>query len=327
MRKGRPCGSSAAPRSGHCHVQRDEWVASAPDPWLPEVASVALVADVERPPLPSSERSYPRACSRECSGVREQSCSSACGSPSATRPDRIVGFSFIPHGFNARTVSAVTRTKSLYHMIGGEQEWLGGGWRSDNRILGRLPFPSHLLERVLLRLIAGCTIVATMGESGRASLIEHGVDPSRVRIVRPSVDTRRFEPSSSPVTRRYDVVTVGELIPRKRTADLLRAVAELRERRHGLQLAVVGEGALEAELRKLASEMEIGEQARLPGFREVVRSIYHAARVFVLTSAFEGLPIAMLEAMATGLPPVVADVGEIGGFDSRRRERAPLPCG
>jgi glycosyltransferase involved in cell wall biosynthesis len=281
---------------------------------LPEVTSVTLVSDLMPPALPKVRGVVPPRVLVRLLGRAGAKLATCLWLAVNDRPDWIIGFNFVPHGFNARVVGALTRTSSLYHMIGGEREWLGGGWSSDNRFLSRLPSPSHLLERVLLRLIAGCTVVSTMGESGRASLIERGVDPARVRIMRPSVDTDRFRPPPHEQTRDYDVVTVGELIPRKRTADLLRAVADLAERRRSVRVAIVGAGPLEAGLRRLASELGVEERVDFLGFREDVEAIYGASRVFVLTSAFEGLPIAMLEAMAVGLPPIVPEVGEIGGF-------------
>jgi glycosyltransferase involved in cell wall biosynthesis len=281
---------------------------------LPEVARVTLVADVEPPALPKLRSVVPPRLLVRTVGRAAAKLLACLWVAARERPDWVVGFNLVPHGFNARVVGALTGTKSLYHMIGGEEEWLGGGWRSDNAVLGRLRSPSHTLERLLLRLIAGCTVVATMGESARSSLIDRGIDESRIRILRPSVDTRRFAPSSNPADPRYDIVTVGELIPRKRIGDLIRAAAELRARRHDLQVGIVGAGPLEVELRHLVSQLGVTEHIAFLGFREDVQAIYRTARIFALTSASEGLPIAMLEAMSSGLPPVVSDVGEVGGF-------------
>jgi glycosyltransferase involved in cell wall biosynthesis len=199
-------------------------------------------------------------------------------------------------------------------MIGGEREWRGGGWRSENRVLGRLPNSSAFVERLLLRLIGSCTVVATMGEAGRATLIEHGIDPARIRVLRPSVDTQRFLNPLNEGSHSYDVVTVGKLVPRKRMADLIRALARLRLHRPDLRAAIVGAGPLEPELRLLAAELEMSDCVEFLGFRTDVEAIYADARIFVLTSESEGLPVAMLEAMSTNLPPVVSDVGEIGTF-------------
>jgi glycosyltransferase involved in cell wall biosynthesis len=228
------------------------------------------------------------------------------------RRDWIMGFHFVPHGFNARVVGALTGTKSLYHMIGGESEWAGGGWDSENRVLGRQRRPSPALERIFFRLIKGCTAVATMGEASRAALVERGLDAARVRVIPPSVDASRFHATEGS-SRRYDIVTVGRLAPRKRTADLLRAVAELRRLRPAVTAAVAGDGPLASELGLLAEELGIADCVDFLGFRGDVEDVYASARVFVLTSESEGLPISMLEAMSASLPCVLPAVGEIPG--------------
>lgn len=294
---------------------------------LPEVESVTLVADALPPPLPKLRAVVPPRLLMRVFGRAGAKLLVCLWLARRERPDWIVGFNFVPHGFNARVVGSWTGTKSLYHMIGGETEWRGGGWSSDNSALGRLPFRFQPLERLLLRLIAGCTVVATMGESGRASLVERGIDESRTRIVRPSVDTHRFERSGRSEAPRYDVVTVGQLIPRKRIEDLVRAVAQLRDRRRRVRAAIVGRGPLDGELRCLAAELGVDELIEFIGFCEDVETVYRAARVFVLPSASEGLPISMLEAMATGLPPVVSDVGENAGFVSHGESGYLFPVG
>jgi L-malate glycosyltransferase len=281
---------------------------------LPEVETVILVSDRMASPLPKMRVVVPpswlsRACTR--AGAKLLVCFWLA---LRERPDWIVGYHFIPHGFNARAVGALTRTKSLYHMIGGQREWLGGGWISENRVLGRLPASFSRLERLLLRLIAGCTAVVTMGELGRATLVERGVEAARIRVIRPSVDTDRFNGHSNDAPLDYDLVTVGRLSTRKRTKDLLSAIALLRPYRENLRAAIVGDGSLEAELRQLARDLGVDDCVEFLGFRQDVETIYRVARVFVLTSESEGLPISMLEAMSAGVPPVVSDVGEIGGF-------------
>jgi glycosyltransferase involved in cell wall biosynthesis len=222
----------------------------------------------------------------------------------------VVGFNFVPHGFNARVVAALARTRSLYHMIGGEREWIGGGWTSENGVLGRLPRPVPRLERLIVRLIGGCTAVVTMGERGRASLIERGVEPSRVHAITPAADTVRFRPSADGQPR-WDVVTVARLTPNKRIADLLQAVAPRRAGGPAAGVAIVGDGPLQEDLRREADRLGIAEAVAFLGFREDVEELYRHSKVFALTSASEGMPIAMLDAMSSGLSVVATDVGEI----------------
>jgi glycosyltransferase involved in cell wall biosynthesis len=293
---------------------------------LSEVRTVTLVADRPPPPFEKLRVVVPPRWLRRLCGRAGSKLLACLWIALRERPDWVIGFYFIPHGLNARIVSALTGAKSMYHMIGGEREWQGGGANSENRVLGRLPASSSRLERFLLRLISSCDAIATMGDLGRAILMARGIDPSRVHVIPPSVDITRFR-SSNGGPRTYDVVTVGQLVPRKRTADLIRAVSDLRTRRPDIKVAIVGAGPLEAELRALAQALDLSDAVEFLGFRSDVEDVYTAARVFVLTSESEGLPIAMLEAMATGLPPVVSDVGEIGSFLSDSHLGLTFPAG
>ena len=107
------------------------------------------------------------------------------------------------------------------------------------------------------------------------------------------------------------VGTVGNFTAKKDQATLLRALAELSPAGRDVVAVLVGLGPLEEELRALAVELGIGGRVRFPGSRDDVFALLPAFDVFVLSSRFEGLPIALLEAMATGVAPVATRVGGI----------------
>jgi glycosyltransferase involved in cell wall biosynthesis len=117
------------------------------------------------------------------------------------------------------------------------------------------------------------------------------------------VDVARFAPRD--VERRYDVAFVGQLVPRKDVETLVRAAGSLTP---PPSLAVVGEGPLEEELRRRCDEAGVPAAflGRL-GNTEVA-AVLARARSFVLPSRAEGHPKALLEAMATGVPSVGADI-------------------
>jgi glycosyltransferase involved in cell wall biosynthesis len=293
---------------------------------LAEVESVVLVADRHPEPIPKVRVRVPPAWLRRIVG-RAGAKSLLCALLAIRdRPDWVIGFNLMPHGLNAIGAARVARTRSLYEMIGGHLEWQGGGWRSDNALLSRLRRPSATLERILLAAARRSTIVATMGEFGRESLLERGFAPGRVRAIPPAIDVARFTPDDRPEPL-FDIVTVGELIARKRTADLIAAVSRILPARPDLRVAIVGEGPLEGELRRLAAELGAAEAVEFCGFRDDVDAVYRATRIFVLTSAYEGLSVAMLEAMASGAVPVVTDVGELGRFVRDGESGRVVPAG
>ena len=102
-------------------------------------------------------------------------------------------------------------------------------------------------------------------------------------------------------------VAVGNLYPVKDHATLLRAQAELPDAR----VAIAGRGDEEAPLRRLAGELGLADRLHLLGLRDDVDTVLAAGDVFVQPSRSEGLPLAVLEAMAAGLPVVATRVGGV----------------
>jgi len=115
------------------------------------------------------------------------------------------------------------------------------------------------------------------------------------------------------------IVTVGHLVPRKRHADVLRAVWLLGDRHPDLRWLVIGDGPERGTLERLADELGLGGRVtftgQLPHDQALAR--LPEARLFVMPSTDEALGVAYLEAMAVGLP-VVAARGEPGPEDLAR---------
>lgn len=106
-------------------------------------------------------------------------------------------------------------------------------------------------------------------------------------------------------------LSVGRLEPPKEFPVLLRAVAAARPRAGALRLLVAGSGPDRAALEAQARELGSGEAVRFLGPRDDVPALLSAADAFVLASAWEGLPMVLLEAGAAGLPVVASDVGGV----------------
>ncbi|MDJ0851588.1 MAG: glycosyltransferase [Myxococcota bacterium] len=102
------------------------------------------------------------------------------------------------------------------------------------------------------------------------------------------------------------VLGVGSLSPRKGFATLLRAFARVRASRE-LRLVVLGEGQERGALEHLARELGIADSVSLPGWVPNPFAAMSCAAAFVLSSAWEGLPAVLIQAMACGCPVVSTD--------------------
>lgn len=152
-------------------------------------------------------------------------------------------------------------------------------------------------------------VAASIRSSVPVEVIVHGTDPRLVvrgDAARAAARTALDLPADALV-----VGSVGNFTAKKDQATLLRAFAPRPARGRDVVLVLVGLGPLEDDLRALAVELGIGDRVRFPGSRDDVFALLPAFDVFALSSRFEGLPIALLEAMASGVAPVATRVGGI----------------
>ena len=99
------------------------------------------------------------------------------------------------------------------------------------------------------------------------------------------------------------LLSVGELIPRKNHETSIRAIADV-----NAYYIIAGDGELRQQLQKLIDELGVGDRVKLLGYRNDVDDLYRASDVFVFPSFQEGLPVSVMEAMASGLPCVASNI-------------------
>ena len=107
------------------------------------------------------------------------------------------------------------------------------------------------------------------------------------------------------------VSTVGRLTAIKQHRLFLEAVRDAAKTRPQLIALIAGDGELRGELEAYARELGIADRVRFLGWRRDLATIYAATNVFLLTSRNEGTPVALIEAMASGVPGVSTDVGGV----------------
>lgn len=113
-----------------------------------------------------------------------------------------------------------------------------------------------------------------------------------------------------PEPDRLLLISVGRLSSPKGFSDLLTAFAELRRTHPAAFLVIVGDGHLRDELERQVESLELNADVLMTGARRDVPRLLAASDLFVNASHWEGLSVAILEAMAAGLPVVATRVGD-----------------
>jgi glycosyltransferase involved in cell wall biosynthesis len=139
-----------------------------------------------------------------------------------------------------------------------------------------------------------------------------------IRVIGNGVDLDRFRPAApggrSRPAERLKAVVVAQLIERKGLQFLLDALAMMdAPALAGFDVHICGTGPYEQVLRARAASLARPEAVRFEGLleHEALPDLLRSADVFVLPTLQEGLPLALLEAMACGLPPIATGVGGI----------------
>jgi glycosyltransferase involved in cell wall biosynthesis len=170
-----------------------------------------------------------------------------------------------------------------------------------------------LLLMKLLYNRADAIVAVSSGVADDLALVL-GLPRSRVRVVyNPVVTPALRDLASASVEHPWLVpeklpliIAVGRLTAAKDYPTLLKAFAKVRDKRD-CRLIILGEGELRESLESLVDELGISESVQFPGFVDNPFAWMARASLFVLSSAWEGLPNVLIQAMACGLPVVSTD--------------------
>jgi glycosyltransferase involved in cell wall biosynthesis len=187
------------------------------------------------------------------------------------------------------------------------------GWTGHSTRERYIYYPAHK------RLLARFPLTLAVSSDIRQQLVRTGSRPDRVQLLLNGIDHERFrrDPTQVRQARARVGVSVGDVLvgavgrlePQKRFDVLIDACARVRSSVPFLQLVIAGEGSERARLEKHVADHGHASWCRLIGHVVDVVALHHALDVFVQSSAYEGTPNVVLEAMAMETPIVATDVG------------------
>jgi len=262
-------------------------LASAVGPYVPEVSSDVRIIDLGSTRVSASLPGLVRYLRRE-------------------RPQAML--SALNHA-NVIAVIARSLAKVETRLVVSEHTDVSGGGKQPRSLKQRCLPP--LMRRAYRKADA---IVAV--SEGAADSLARAIGLSRDRVVvaynpvvTPELARRAAESLDHPWFREGMppvILAVGRMNPAKDYPTLFRAFAKVRRQRD-CRLVILGEGELRPMLEALVKELGVTDKVQMPGFADNPFPWMRRASLFVLSSAWEGLPTVLIEAMACGTPVVSTD--------------------
>jgi len=195
----------------------------------------------------------------------------------------------------------------------------------------KAPFKTRVmvaLEKIFYR---GFPCVIAVSEPIKQILIDHGIKPNKIQVIKNGVDIPELNLSDSEKSAlraelglsasTFCVLNAGRLARQKSQRTLIEAAAILKRDINAskedsvtptdIRMVIIGEGPLEQELRRLVVQHELENWVSLLGFRSDIDRLLAITDVFALPSLDEGMPMALLEAAAAQVAIITTAVGDI----------------
>lgn len=187
------------------------------------------------------------------------------------------------------------------------------GWTWSVTLHGPVEFFD--IERSRLReQVASASRVIAISDFARSQILSLLPEDrwDKVSVVHCGVDPDDFPPREGGASDdgAVKVLSVGRLVPVKGQAVLLEAIALLHTRGVAVEATLIGEGPRKKHLESMARRLGIADNVRFAGAvgQDEIRAHYTDSDIFCLSSFAEGLPVVLMEAMATGVPVVATRV-------------------
>lgn len=187
------------------------------------------------------------------------------------------------------------------------------GWTGGNTRLKIYEFLDKFIVKYFKKVVA-------VSDYQKSLLIKNGIKPSKITVIENSIDFGKFEKSFNAIELKkklglpHDsliIGTVGRLSPEKGQKYLIDAFSRLEKIHSNIYLLIIGNGPSTPILKGQVKDLGLNNKIIFAGFRKDIPELTNMMDIFVLPSLTEGLPIAVLEAMASAKPIVASSVGGI----------------
>jgi glycosyltransferase involved in cell wall biosynthesis len=181
---------------------------------------------------------------------------------------------------------------------------ISGWWELERSLLN----PNGQIPRLMRMLLFRSDAIISLSDEIKTQLLTFGFPADRIISLPNGVDTQRFYPAVDKTASRK-IIFVGRLVTEKGVPVLLRAAGKLTAEFPDISVDLVGAGPIEEELKQMIGNLGLYGKVRFLGRLDNVANVLKTADIYVQPSLNEGLPNSLLEAMASGLPVVVTNVG------------------
>lgn len=178
--------------------------------------------------------------------------------------------------------------------------------------------PPEIDSPRVLRLelkVAHAAFVVAVSNWTRGELLRWSdpADWSKIRVVHCGLGPEFLRETPRPIGDGHRLLTVGNLVQRKGHLVLIKAIADLRATGEEVELVIIGDGPMRSHIEESVRRLGLDGAVALRGWvgDDELRQTIHSCRALVMPSLAEGLPVALMEALALGRPVVATHVGGI----------------
>jgi len=211
------------------------------------------------------------------------------------KPACVYAIYFVPHGIYAALIGSLLNIPVIQELIGTDR-----------------PKVAH--SKWYQKLLSQAEYIGVRGSESLESLSSLDIPREKFFISNAVnvLDFDLFKPDQA--SKKFDLIYCGYLDQNKQINLLIDAVNDYnRKTRHCIKVGLVGDGPQRDCLERQAADLGLSDHIDFVGRQpyQAISAFLNQSRLFVMTSAFEGLPVAMLEALSCELPVIVPNVGDI----------------
>ncbi len=198
------------------------------------------------------------------------------------KADIVLTYHLVPHAFFGYFASLLTGKPHIFCQTGGESE-----------LLAKKKVISILIKHILIKT----KYMNVPGNESKDFWINNGIDKNKINVLHSTIDTYRFIPSNYQV-QEPEFIYIGRLINYKNVDKIIKSFGEIYNLNNKVRLRIIGNGPEINNLKNLCNQLKLNRNVVFEGHQKNVIKYLSGAKIFVMFSDSEGLPVALMEAMS-----------------------------